>query len=92
MIFETLPIKLEKSASYASMKVYAYENREEIAIRKRPTVVVFPGGAYAYTSAREADPIAMKFVGMGYNAAVELNNRLMREMEKNLSMEDNTLV
>ena len=29
---------------------------------------------------------------MGYNAAVELNNRLMREMEKNLAMEDGTIV
>lgn len=29
---------------------------------------------------------------MGYNAAVELNNRLMREMEKNMSMEDSDIV
>lgn len=29
---------------------------------------------------------------MGYNAAVELNNRLMREMEKNMAMEENEIV
>ena len=29
---------------------------------------------------------------MGYNAAIELNNRLMREMEKNMSMEDPDVV
>ena len=29
---------------------------------------------------------------MGYNAAVELNNRLMREMEKNMMVEDSNIV
>lgn len=38
--------------------------------KKRPAVIVCPGGAYAYTSEREAEPVAMEFVARGYNAFV----------------------
>lgn len=34
--------------------------------RKRPAVLVLPGGAYAYTSPREAEPIAFRFLAKGY--------------------------
>lgn len=37
---------------------------------KRPAVVVFPGGAYAYTSPREAERIALSYNAAGYNAFV----------------------
>lgn len=32
----------------------------------RPAVVVLPGGGYEYCSDREADPVAMNFLGAGY--------------------------
>ena len=38
--------------------------------RKRPTVVVCPGGAYRFCSAREAEPIALSFNAAGFNAVV----------------------
>lgn len=34
--------------------------------RKRPAVLVLPGGAYAYPSNREAEPIAVRFLAKGY--------------------------
>lgn len=37
---------------------------------KRPAVLVFPGGGYGFCSAREAEPIAMHFLAMGYNAFI----------------------
>lgn len=36
----------------------------------RPTVLVLPGGGYGGLSEREGEPIAMKFLAHGYNAAV----------------------
>lgn len=34
--------------------------------KSRPAVIVLPGGAYFFTSDREADPIAMHFLSAGY--------------------------
>ena len=36
----------------------------------RPAVLIMPGGAYAYTSPREAEPIALRFLSAGFNAFV----------------------
>lgn len=67
---ETFPIQVEGSRPYAELTVYLYEHSGEIAIETRPLVLVCPGGAYAFTSDREADPLAMQFLAMGYHAAV----------------------
>ena len=54
----------------ASLTLYLHENFEEFAWKKRPVVIVVPGGAYEWVSDREADPVAMQFLAMGYHAAV----------------------
>lgn len=38
--------------------------------RKRPAVLLLPGGAYRFTSPREAEPVALRFVVCGYAAFV----------------------
>ena len=38
--------------------------------KKRPAVVICPGGAYSFVSAREAEPIALAFCAAGYHAFV----------------------
>ena len=38
--------------------------------KTRPAILVIPGGAYMMCSDREAEPIALKFVGAGYHAVV----------------------
>lgn len=38
--------------------------------RRRPAVLILPGGAYAYTSTREAEPVALRYLARGYNAFV----------------------
>lgn len=67
---EVYPIRMEGSMPYAELTVYLHEHYQEIAVETRPLVLVCPGGAYAYTSEREADPLAAQFLAMGYHAAV----------------------
>ena len=38
--------------------------------RKRPAVLIFPGGGYHHTSPREAEPVALRFAALGYAAFV----------------------
>src|SRR5699024_2025278 len=38
--------------------------------RKRPAVIICPGGGYEFTSDREAEPIALKMMNMGFHAFV----------------------
>lgn len=67
---EVYSIQVQGSLPYAELTVYLQEHYQEIAIETRPLVLVCPGGAYAYTSEREGDPLAMQFLAMGYHAAV----------------------
>ena len=67
-----------------SEKIYLYENREDVFLttylwdaspelpagEKRPLILVCPGGGYLNCSDREAEPVALRFAGMGYHAAV----------------------
>lgn len=38
--------------------------------RKRPAVLILPGGGYSHTSARESEPVALQFIAKGYVAFV----------------------
>ena len=51
-------------------KLTAYlrdETTEMPAFNIRPAMLILPGGAYAWCSPREADPIAVQFLQAGYN-------------------------
>lgn len=50
---------------------YLYEPSEDMKYRKkRPAVVVCPGGGYYICSAREADPVANGYLAAGFHAFV----------------------
>lgn len=68
MIHEKIELHVPGSADYAAMYTYFLDLSKEVPIEKRPTVIVCPGGAYAFTSDREAEPIAMRFNAIGMNA------------------------
>ena len=70
MICKTLDIKNKDSMEYAKAVVYILDQSPEISIDRRPLIIVCPGGAYRYTSDREAEAIAMQYTSMGYHAAV----------------------
>lgn len=40
------------------------------AQRKRPMLVIFPGGGYGFCSEREAEPIALQFMAAGFPCAI----------------------
>ena len=46
------------------------DSREMLNGKKRPAVIVCPGGAYLNCSDREGEPIALRFAAMGYHAFV----------------------
>ncbi len=53
------------------LTMYILDNPDEYATDfHRPMVVVYPGGGYAMTSHREAEPIAMAFAAQGYDTAI----------------------
>lgn len=55
----------------AFMETYLLHDSSEFNQgRKRPLVVVLPGGGYVFTSDREAEPIALKFNSIGYHSVV----------------------
>ena len=74
MIYEKLRIKdisRKLKNSEAIISAYIPENSEEINInKKRETIIICPGGGYEFTSDREAEPIALKFVAQCFNAVV----------------------
>ena len=74
MIYEKLRIKdisRKLKNSEAIISAYIPENSEEINInKKRETIIICPGGGYEFSSDREAEPIALKFVAQGFNAVV----------------------
>ncbi|WP_416327017.1 alpha/beta hydrolase [[Eubacterium] hominis] len=47
-----------------------HQSKEYNVGKKRPLVIVCPGGGYAFTSDREAEPIALKFNSIGLNSVV----------------------
>lgn len=54
-----------------TMSLYIPTNSKEIELdRKRPTVIICPGGGYAHTSDREAEAVAFKFLAEDCNAVV----------------------
>lgn len=55
----------------AQLYTYFLDNYQEIDLaRKRPVVIICPGGAYGYTSEREAEAIAIQYNARGLHACV----------------------
>jgi len=62
---------VEETESGAEFTAYLLEDSKELFPgKKRPVVVIAPGGGYLFTSDREAEPVAMKFLSLGYHAVV----------------------
>ena len=68
---EQIQIQVEGSAKDAGLETYILGDVMDGARnRKTPLILICPGGGYAMTSNREAEPIALQFNSMGYQAAV----------------------
>lgn len=64
-------------------KIFLHENEEDVtfemlccddspeyAVKKRPAILVLPGGGYGFCSDREAEPVARYFLALGYNCGI----------------------
>lgn len=80
MISEKLQVwEDEKNEAY--IKTYLLEDSKEFNQgKKRPLVIVCPGGAYLGTSDREAESVALRFNSYGYHAVVLRYNTYFGEL------------
>ncbi len=70
MKYEVIDIKIAHSVQ-ATLTIYAHEDYPEVyGERKRPMIVICPGGGYEHVSPREGEPIALQFMTTGAHAAV----------------------
>lgn len=64
-------IKINESGSVGAFATtYFWQENSEMPPKKRPVVVICPGGVYCSVSYREGEPIALQFMAHGYNAVV----------------------
>ena len=71
MIHEKLEIQIPGYDGKADLYTYFLDNSPEMhPDKKRPVVVICPGGGYEMTSDREAEPVAMQFLARGFHAVI----------------------
>ena len=64
-------IKLIEGRDDVTLTTYVLDDSPEMLNgKKRPAVIICPGGAYLNCSEREGEPVAMAFAMMGYHAFV----------------------
>ena len=50
-----------------TLSCWMYKTSDRVSPgRKKPAVLIMPGGGYSHVSAREADPVALRFAVRGY--------------------------
>ncbi|MBD5131776.1 MAG: alpha/beta hydrolase [Clostridiales bacterium] len=54
------------NANGGYLTVYARTESKEIKTRKRPAILVIPGGGYSIVSDREGEPVALKYIDSGF--------------------------
>ncbi len=54
-------------ASTVTLELMIHRMTPEITTKRRPAMVIFPGGGYEFTSDREAEPVASAYFAAGYN-------------------------
>lgn len=71
MVHEKIEIQAKGLSGTGYLYTYFLDSSPEMRPEeKRPVVLLCPGGGYEMTSDREAEPIAMRFLAMGYHTAI----------------------
>lgn len=71
MHHETILLSVPEAQAPAELITYVPGNFPELGMdRRRPALIICPGGGYAFLSDREAEPVALRFAGLGYAAFV----------------------
>ena len=64
-------IKLYEGRDDVTLATYIWDDSPDMKLgKKRPAVIVCPGGAYLNLSDKEGEPVALAFANMGYQAFV----------------------
>lgn len=79
-------IKFYEDRDDVTLTTYVIEDSQELlAGKKRPAIIICPGGAYLSCSDREGEAVALRFAAMGYHTFVL---RYSTYMEGNLGFPD----
>ena len=77
MVYQTIPIEVNyKKAGLLShgftptLHTYVQDRPDARDTRRRPALIICPGGGYEFTADHEAEPVALRFVAMGYQCFV----------------------
>ncbi|HIS31333.1 MAG TPA: alpha/beta hydrolase [Candidatus Limivivens intestinipullorum] len=71
MIYEVKDIFAKTYPEPGKLYVYAQENSPEMdPDKRRPLILICPGGGYSMTSDREAEPIGMEYLAADCNVAI----------------------
>lgn len=71
MIHKKIEIKAHGMEAVGNLYTYFLDSSIEMRPNeKRPVILMCPGGGYEMTSDREAEPMAMQFLAMGYHVAI----------------------
>jgi acetyl esterase/lipase len=62
--------EIYNGALEVKLELMIHSKSIEITNKRRPAMVIFPGGGYEMTSDREAEPVALKFLSKGFNVVI----------------------
>ncbi len=60
----------ELEGTKASFECFIHGDYDELAYGKRDSIIVCPGGGYAFLSEREAEPVALRYFAAGLNVFI----------------------
>ena len=71
MIYNTVEVEAPGFGEKAKLYIWSLGNYQEMRLnQQRPLVLVCPGGAYGFVSEKEGEPLAIRFLSMGYHVAL----------------------
>lgn len=70
MIHNVIDMTVEGSVGNPTLTTYIIDDAEMFLIRKRPLIIICPGGGYNHLSDREGELLALQYLSMGFHAAV----------------------
>lgn len=71
MICQTVEISAPGYPQSGKLDIFSIGNYREMRPKqRRPLVLICPGGAYCFVSEKEGEPLAIKFLAMGYHVAL----------------------
>lgn len=65
-----LCLGLSGEGASPTVNVYLWEERHRYVVKPRPAIIFCPGGAYSRVAKREGEPVALRFLAMGFQCFI----------------------